>query len=67
MRRISRSPSHTRLAAGVAAAILLVLSSHGLGAQGSGATLDDTLTVARIFSAEFGARGVGQLRWIEGG
>ena len=27
----------------------------------------DSLTVARIFSSEFYSRGVGQLRWVEGG
>ncbi|MBK8057487.1 MAG: hypothetical protein IPK33_06325 [Gemmatimonadetes bacterium] len=31
------------------------------------ATSPSALTVQRIFSGEFNARGVGQLRWIEGG
>ncbi len=67
MRRIFRSPSLTRSVARFAAAILLVLASARLDAQGSGGTPRDSLTVARIFSAEFSARGVGQLRWVDGG
>jgi hypothetical protein len=48
---------------------VLVLSGFGtaLHAQAVPASSGDSLTVARIFSNEFSARGVGQLQWIEGG
>ena len=47
----------------------MVLFGFGaaLHAQAVPAAAGDSLTVARIFSNEFSARGVGQLRWIEGG
>ena len=48
---------------------LLCLAAAGTGAaaQTAPAGRDDSLTVARIFSGEFNARGVGQLRWVDGG
>ncbi|MBA2627924.1 MAG: S9 family peptidase [Gemmatimonadales bacterium] len=46
-------------------AILTLIITPPLAAQVP--VTGDSLTVARIFSAEFGARGIGQLRWVEGG
>ena len=53
------------IAALVIAPALVMPLAAPLGAQA--ATGGDSLTVARIFSNEFSARGFGQLRWIEGG
>ncbi len=45
----------------------LLLVAPGLTAQMPARSPADSLTVQRIFSNEFGARGVGQLRWVDGG
>ncbi|MCC6930524.1 MAG: S9 family peptidase [Gemmatimonadaceae bacterium] len=54
------------LASLISATALLAttLFAQAAGAQGQA---PGALTVQRVFSGEFNARGVGQLRWIEGG
>lgn len=50
------------------AGIVTLLLAPVLAAQSPApAHPGDSLTVARVFSPEFSARGVGQLRWVDGG
>ncbi len=48
---------------------LSLLASHSIALHAQAARGDSArrLTVGRIFSGEFSARGIGQLRWVEGG
>ncbi len=47
--------------------VLLAVVSGAPAVRAQAAGRDDSLTVARVFSREFGAKGVGQLRWVDGG
>ena len=47
--------------------LLTCIVAPVLAGQTPAAASGDSLTVQRVFSGEFNARGVGQLRWIEGG
>ncbi|HEX4931652.1 MAG TPA: DPP IV N-terminal domain-containing protein, partial [Gemmatimonadaceae bacterium] len=56
--------STTRALARASLLLATALFADALRAQ---ASPQGALTVQRVFSGEFNARGVGQLRWIEGG
>jgi len=48
-------------------AVLLLLAASGAASAQRTAPAATKLTVARIFSSEFAARGVGGMRWFDGG
>ena len=63
--RLTRLPAPSLLVALLAAP--LAAQNPAPAAAPAPAASPDSLTIARIFSNEFSARGFGQLRWIEGG